>query len=195
MSVLIGYVKNGVTYMATDTRVIDNARKRNEVCECNFKLHKLDNGIIYGATGSRYIRQFLRMNEDMFILDEHGDLTRQHIVMGILPRLYFSLQEANLLDNKNGEQPSSPSSILIGFKGKLFEICWDFSVYRYEKYQAIGAFADYALAAVSDIDENGDINKQLIDAMRICAKNTEYVGGPYLTINTSELKYELTEEE
>lgn len=195
MSIIIGYVKNGVTYMATDTRVIDYARKRNEVCECNFKLHKLDNGIIYGATGSRYIRQFLMMNEDMFALDEHGDLTRQHIVMGILPRLYFSLRDANLLDNKNGEKPSFPSSILIGFKGKLFEICWDFSVYRYEKYQAIGAFADYALAAVSDIDENGDINKQLIDAMRICAKNTEYVGGPYLTINTSELKYELTEEE
>lgn len=194
MSVIIGYVKNGVTYMATDTRVIDDDRKRNEVCECNFKLRKLENGIIYGVTNSKYIRQFLVMNEEMFTLDRRENLTVQHIVTDILPTLYFSLKEAKLLGNDKGEQPSFPSSILIGFKSKLFEICSDFSVFRYEKYQAIGPLSDYALTKVSDMDENGDINRQLIDAMRICTKNTEYVGGPYLTINTDELKYELTEE-
>ena len=195
MSVIIGYIKNGVTYLATDTRVIDDDRKRNEVCACNFKLRKLDNGIIYGVTNSKYIRQFLMANEDMFTPDTRGNLTVQHIVMDILPTLYFSLKEAKLLDNDKGEPPFFSSSILIGFKGKLFEICSDFSVFRYEKYQAIGPLSDYALTKVSNIDEKEEINRQLIDAMRICAKNTEYVGGPYLTINTDELKYELTEED
>ena len=179
MSVILGYARNGVTYLATDTRVIDDDRKRNEVCECNFKLRKLNNGIIYGVTNSKYIRQFLIANEDMFTLDTRGNLTVQHIVTDILPTLYFSLKEAKLLGNDKGEKPFFPSSILIGFKGELFEICSDFSVFRYKKYQAIGSLSDYALAKVSNIDEKKDINRQLIDLMRICAKNTEYVGGPY----------------
>lgn len=194
MSVMIGYINDGVTYMATDTRVVDDDKKRNEVCECNFKLRKLDNGIVYGATNNKFMRQFLTMCEEIFTLDVYGDLTMKHIVTEILPRLYLTLDEVELLDNEKKGRPLFSSEILIGFNGKLFEICSDFSVFRYEKYQVIGSLADYALAKVTNIDENEDINRQLVDALRICAKNTEYVGAPYLTIDTKELKYQVWEE-
>ena len=194
MSVMIGYIKDGVTYMATDTRVVDDDKKRNEVCECNFKLRKLDNGIVYGATNNKFMRQFLTMCEEIFTLDVYGDLTMKHIVTEILPRLYLTLDEVELLDNEKKGRPLFSSEILIGFNGKLFEICSDFSVFRYEKYQVIGSLANYALAMETTIDENENINRQLVDALRICAKNTEYVGAPYLTIDTKELKYQVWEE-
>lgn len=134
------------------------------------------------------------MCEEIFTLDVHGDLTMKHIVTEILPRLYLTLDEVELLDNEKKGYPLFSSEILIGFNGKLFEICSDFSVFRYEKYQVIGSLADYALAKVTNIDENEDINRQLVDALRICAKNTEYVGAPYLTIDTKDLKYQVWEE-
>lgn len=193
--IIIGYVNNGVTYMATDTRLVDSDRKHNEVCEYNFKLRKLDNGIIYGVSQNKYIRQLLKMHEDMFTLDEHENLTAKHVAMGILPALYFTLKEANQLDNERGEKPTFPAEILIGYKGRLFKIAWNFCVTICETYQVVGGFVNSALATLSKIDSNKDINEQLVAAIRGCKKVTEYIGGPYLTIDTDKMEYKLWEEE
>ena len=191
---IIGYVNNGVTYMATDTRLVDDRRKHNEVCECNFKLRRLANGIIYGAPQDKYIRQFLRMHEDLFTLDARGNLTAKHITTEILPALYFTMKEANLLNNEQDEKPSFPSEILIGFKGKLFGIGWNFSVTRFGTYQAVGEFAESALGLLANIDKSRDISEQLVAVIRGCTKVTEHIGGPYLTIDTDKLEYKLWEE-
>ena len=48
MSILIAYKKNDTVYMGTDTRVIVNDFKKNEICESNYKIQKLENGILLG---------------------------------------------------------------------------------------------------------------------------------------------------
>ena len=97
MGILIAYKRGDTIYMGTDTRVIVGESKRNELCECNYRIQKLDNGMLLGVAGENVENQTLIAYSDIFTLDKKGNLTRKHIVKEIIPNLMDVLDDAGLL--------------------------------------------------------------------------------------------------
>ena len=62
MAIVIAYKKGDTVYMGTDTRVIVNEHKKNELCESNYKIQKMDNGLLVGITADRLTRQTIFVN-------------------------------------------------------------------------------------------------------------------------------------
>ena len=83
------------------------------------------------------------------------------------------------------------TKLLLAYKDTLFEICAGFNVLRYEDCQALGLAADYAQATLMNVKETDDVNTQIVKALGIAAKYCQYVGAPYLLIDTKEGKYQL----
>lgn len=194
MSILIAYKKDGVVYMATDTRVIVNENKKNELCECNYKIQKMDNGMLVGITGDILTRQTIFANSEIFSLDKKGDLTRKHIVKEIIPKLINVLEGEELIFGKEDELPYMSAQILLAYKGELFEICSNFTIYKYEDFQALGSTSDYAEFTLASINEKDEVNEKITKALDIVAKNSQLVSRPYVLIDTKNLSYKLIRE-
>ena len=191
MSILIAYKKGDTIYMGTDTRVIAGDTKRNELCECNYKIQKLDNGMLLGLTGEELERQTIIAYSEIFTLDKNGELTKKHVVKEIIPNLFSVLEKENLVVKNDGEVPYVKSVILLAYKDVLYEICSGFAVIKYECFQVLGSAANYAHATIASTKERDDINERIVKALDIALNNSQYVGKPYLLIDTKELKYNL----
>ena len=189
MSILIAYKKGDTIYMGTDTRTIVNEHKKNEFRGCNLKIQKLANDMLLGITGERLERQTLIAYSEIFTLDKKGQLTKKHIIKEIIPSLLCVLKKEDLLVEKEGELPYMKAVILLAHKGSLYEICSSFAVIKYEDFQVLGRAADYAQATILNTNESDDINDRIVKALDITAKNSQYVGRPYLLIDTKEMKY------
>lgn len=192
MAILIGYVKDGTVYLATDTRINVDDRVHQRVAESDYKIKRLENGILVAMTArERALVDQTMMRTELFTLDKKGRLTKEHIIKEIFPRLYRFYKEEGLLGNEKGEDPYFRGSILIAHEGDLFEICSTFSVAKYMHYQALGSVSDLALYGLTKIDESKDINAQLVEIMETMAKHSQMIGAPYLVINTKDLEYHL----
>lgn len=190
MSVLIAFKKNDTIYMGTDTRVIDGDNKRNEISRCNLNIQKLDNGILLGIAGERLESQTLIAYSEIFTLDKSGKLTRKHIVKEIVPRLIAVLEEEKLMIKKEGDFPYMKAQIILAYKDTMYEICSSFTVIKYEEFQVLGRASDYAQATLMNTKETDDINQRIVRALDITADNSQYVGKPYVLIDTKKMKYE-----
>ena len=191
MSIIIAYKQGDTVYMGTDTRVIVNEKKRNELCECNYKIQKLDNGIILGITAERLERQTIMAYSDMFTLNKRGNLTRKHIVTEIIPKLINVLQDNDLMSSKEGELPYMKADIALAHKGVLYEICSAFGVIRYENFQALGFASKFVQATLLASGSNCDVESRIVKALDVAAANSPQVGKPYLLIDTKNLEYKL----
>lgn len=198
MSILLARVCGDTVYMATDTRVIVRDMKQAQLCECDYKIQKLENGILVGFVGDRKLRQEVFALMEHFTLDKNGELTYAHVVQKIAVPLFFGLKDAGVLkyDNEKEERlPYMQGDILLAYKDKLYEICTNFMVLRYETYQALGKGADFAQYAMTNFDENRGVNEQLVEALKLTAKYTHLVGAPYLLIDTKSQEYTLLRED
>ena len=195
MSLVIAYKRGDTVYMGTDTRVIVNDSKKNELCESNFKIQKMENGMLVGITAERIERQTLFAYPEIFTLDKKGQLTRKHIVKEIIPRLLAVLDEEDLLQQEKGEFPYMRACILLAYKDVLYEICSTFTVIRYESYQALGRAAEYATASLANTKDSDDVNERIVKALDVAAKNSNLVGAPYVLIDTKSQEYQWIKEE
>ena len=189
MSILIAYKKDDTVYMGTDTRTIVNEHKKNELRGCNLKIQKLANDMLLGITGERLERQTLIAYSEIFTLDKKGELTKKHIIKEIIPNLLSVLEKEDLLVEKEGELPYMKATILLAYKGVLYEIGASLTVIKYEDFQVLGRAADYAQAMMINTSESDNINDRIVKALDITAKNSQYVGRPYLLIDTKGMKY------
>ena len=190
MSILIAYKKDDTVYMGTDTRTIVNDHKKNELCGCNLKIQKLANDMLLGITGERLERQTLIAYSEIFTLDKNGKLTKKHIVKEIVPRLIAVLEEEKLMIEKEGEFPYMQAQIILAYKDTMYEICSSFAVIKYEDFQVLGRASDYAQATLMNTKETDVINQRIVRALDITADNSQYVGKPYVLIDTKNMKYE-----
>ena len=120
MGIVIAYKKGDTVYMGTDTRVIVNEHKKNELCESNYKIQKMDNGLLIGITAERLTRQTIFANPEIFSLDKKGELNRKHIVKEIIPKLIDVLNGEELMFGKEDELPYMSAQILLTYKGEFF---------------------------------------------------------------------------
>ena len=130
MSILIAYKKDDTIFMGTDTRLIINERKTNRLCECDYKIQKMNNGILVGITGDRITRQTIFAYSEIFTLDKINHLTRKHIFKEIISKLIEVLNNNGLIINKENQLPYMDEQILLAYRGDLFEICTNFTIYK-----------------------------------------------------------------
>ena len=194
MCILIAMKKGDTVYMGTDTRIILGEQKKNETSVCNLKIQKLDNGMLLGVSGERLERQTIMAYSEIFTLDKGGKLTRKHIVKDIIPQLMAILEHEDLLVRENGENPYMKAQILLAYKDTLYEICSGFAVIRYEDYQVVGRASSYAQGTMMNTKQTDDINERIIKALDIVASNSQYVGKPYVLIDTKNMEYQFITE-
>ena len=191
MSVLIAYKRDDTIYMGTDTRVIVNDQKKNELSECNYKIQKLENGMLVGITAERLTRQTIFAYSEIFTLDKNGELTRKHLVKEIIPKLVEILNEEELMIKKEDALPYMDGQILLAYKGVLYEICRNFAIYKYEDFQLLGYGVDYGQFVLANTKDTDDVNERIIKTLDTIAKYRHQVGSPYLLIDTKEQEYKL----
>ena len=191
MSIIVAYKKDDTVYMGTDTRVIIQDDKRNQLSPCNYKIQKLDNDILVGISGEYNERQTLFAYSEIFSLDKNGALTKKHIIKEIIPRLFEVLKMENLL-NKDEALPYMKAKILLAHKDVLFEICSGFAVLQYKDFQAIGRNSSViAYATLFNTKPTDDVNERIIKALALAQKHSHLVGSPFLLIDTKKLEYTL----
>ena len=187
MSVIVAIKENDVVYMGADSQTTAGMRKRSYLNETGFKIVRLENGILVGFCGRVAAKQVIMSMDNVFTLDENGELTKRHIVKQILPKLVDKMQDIG------GEQSGDLDvSILLAYKGNLYRIGPRLDVFRLNEYGRSGSgllFVDYALRKRTDLP----IRERILKALTDSAKRTDTVGGPYVLIDTKNLAYEIVD--
>jgi hypothetical protein len=194
MSVVAAVKQGNRIWFGADTQATRGTDRYNQLAPNDFKVTILG-GMLLSITGETRIAQFIQAHPEWFTIDEKKGLTKEHIVTKIITRMYEALNEENLL-NKNPDDgpPSMTGRVLIAHKDKLFEICRDFQVIRYEDYQATGSGASAIVYGLSKIDKSKDINEQLLRLMQLSAAQDANVSGPFIFIDTQDLQFTIKED-
>ena len=80
-------------------------------------------------------------------------------------------------------------------KDVMYQICKNFTVYRYEDYQMLGEASDCGQYVLANAKEDADANEVIVQALDIISKYSQLVGAPYLLIDTKEQEYKLIRSE
>ena len=198
MSILLARVKDGVVYLATDTRIVANDDKWNELCESNYKIQRLENGMLVGVEGERTCRQAIFSLMDNFKLDKNEELSAEHILKNIAVPLFFELKDMGVLEYEDKDEETYPymkGSVILAHKDKLFEICSSFMVLRYEDYQAVGRASDFVQYAIGNQTGTEEVHEEFKRLLDCAAKYSHLVGAPYLFIDTKSQEYTLVGDE
>lgn len=188
--VILGRIKEGVVYLATDTRELYGAVKKQYLEEFHYKIRRKEGGLLVGiAVKKPCVRQAIASYDDMFTLDKNGDLTKEHIVKEIVPKLRQVCEQEGFLPREKEQAPYIEAEIILAHKGKMFTIRRDFTVVRHAECAVVGPVCAFALYAVSQ--ESDDVNGQLLKGLQVATEHANSVAPPYLFINTKDLTYQL----
>ena len=194
MSVVMAVKQGDRIWFGADTQVTRGGDRYNQLSPNDFKVMKFDNGILLSATGETVASQIILAHPEWFTVDEVKGLTKEHIATKIVPKIYETLEAEELLEKDDkGTPPIMKCTMLIAYKDKLFEICRDLQVIRYEDYQATGSGSNAVNYGLSRIDKSKDINEQLLRLLRISAKHDTNVSAPFILIDTKDLQFTVKE--
>jgi len=62
MSIIVAYKNKDVVYMAADTQVTGGTTKMRTISEFNYKISKLENGILLACSGDVATHQIINKN-------------------------------------------------------------------------------------------------------------------------------------
>ena len=194
MSVVMAVKQGNRIWFGADTQATRGGDRYNQLSPNDFKVMKFDNGVLLSATGETVTSQILLAHPEWFTVDKEKGLTKKHIVMKIIPKIYEMLEAEELLERGDkGTPPIMKCTLLLAYEDKLFEICRDLQVIRYEDYQATGSGSNAVNYGLSRIDKSKDINEQLLRLLRISAKHDTNVSAPFILIDTKDLTFTVKE--
>ena len=195
MSVVMAVKQGNRIWFGADTQSTRGTDRYNQLSPNDFKVIKLDNGVLLAMTGETATSQAILAHPEWFTVDAERGLTKEDIVTKIVPKMYEALDAGDFLECADrGTPPTMKCTILIAYKDKIFEIARDLQVMRYEDYQAIGSGANAILYGLSRIDKSKDINEQLLRLLKISAKHDANVSAPFVLIDTKDLEYTIKED-
>jgi len=190
--IILAYKQQGIVYLATDTRLIFGHRKESRANEPSSKLRVLDNGVIVGiATHNYEWRKAVLDHPELFTLTKGGDLTHRHIVTKIIPALFDLSKEGDHLQ-KDSDCALMDGDLVLAYRDKLFYINAEFWTVECERWINAGTYA-FGVGHLAHIDESRDIEEQLIAALKASERYSTWIGGPFVTVNTRDLVYQVKE--
>ena len=193
MSILLNYKRGDTVYMATTTFFNIRGRAYSELCEFDYPIKKLDNGILISVPDNLRLRQAVFAYPEIFDLDKNGNLTKKHLVLNIVPTLKNMLKAHELIEKDDDSPYMMDDCIVVSYKDVIFEIGEEFNVLTYDTYQALGVkhhrYGSYVLA---NIKESDDVNEKLVQAMDNIVSYTQIKNTvPYILINTKDLEFQI----
>ena len=191
MSVVIAIKKNDRIYMAADTQTSCGDRKVTYYNEDNRKIHCFENGILLGHTGSVHNWQILCAHPEYFTVPEDGEMNKKYVVHSIIPKIFKCYRDNNMCEKEENAPDRIGDSYLLAYKDKMFLIESAFDVKVIEHYAEIGSGGDLTLAGLMELDaedtcDDTEIEKRLVDMIRIASSRIMSVSGPYFLINTAD---------
>lgn len=187
MSVIVAIKENGVVYMGADSQTTAGRRKYNQLNETAYKIARLNNGILVGFCGRVDAHQLILSMENVFTLDEQGELTKGHIVKEIVPKLVDKIEQIG-----NEERGSLDVSIMLAYKDKLYKITAGLDVIHLNENGSDGSgrnLANYFLFEMKNLS----VKERILRALEESAKWNDSVSGPYVLIDTKNLEYEVVD--
>lgn len=185
MSVIVAVKENGVIYMGADSQTTMGSRKTNQLNETSYKVVRLDNGILVGFCGRVAARQTILSMKDVVTLSEEGTLTKRHIVKEIIPKFVDKMQQIG--DEESG---SLCVGIMLAHKDKLYRITSSLDVIHLNEIGSDGAGNDLVNYALFEM-QNLSVRERILTALEESARRDSSVCGPYVLIDTKDLKYEV----
>lgn len=187
MSVIVAVKENGAVYMGADSQTTAGRRKYSYLNETSFKVTRLNNGILIGFCGGVSAKQTIMAIDGLFTLNAQGELTKEHIVKEIVPKLVDKMEQIG--DEASG---ALKVSILLAHKDKLYRITANLDVISLNEYGMSGAGADYVNYALTE-RKDLSVRERILKALVESARRTESVSGPYVLIDTNNLEYEIVD--
>ncbi len=176
MTVIAGVVSNGSVYMAADSGASCDSSIVSIKESKLFSVGRDDNRIIVGAAGSARIFQLLKYHLKV------RKPTKTESPLKYLSGA-FTEQYARLTKSA-GDGPERPSELLIGFRGRLFEMGSDFSLIESTfDFAAIGSGADFALGVLYATAGGADPKLRLTQAVHCAAKLSPTCALPMTTMS------------
>lgn len=198
MSVIAAIKKNGCIYMVCDTLCSMGDRKLNPIGDENRKIYQLKNGMIIGDSGRALFAHIMESDTEIFTIPEDGELTKEYVVTVIVPKLVKCYKDNKLLEKSENNSTTAPNHYILVYKDKMFTINARFRVEKIEHYTCIGSGTAEAIAGLIALDEDNifdrdEVNKHLIDIVRISASHKKSVGAPFYLIDSQRQEFKLVE--
>ena len=186
MSVVIAIIENGVVYMGADTQTTAGKLAYRIQAPVEYKIQRLENGILAGLCGSKSVAQQLVAQIDIFTLDENGSLTRAHIAKNIVPAVEKVLKQRD-------KDMEASASVLLAYKDKMFVINSSADVFKYNEYTAIGSGSVYTHYALFD-KKDLPVRERMLFALNASASRSDSVSAPFTLIDTQNMEFETVNE-
>ena len=190
MSLLYALNKNNTVYIGVEMSNMIAGQFTFENCLSNYKLRILDNKVIIGIIGNKKEAQVIFANKEIFTLDQNQQLTKKHLVLEVLPKIFNLLNDQELLIKRDDEPYYMNSTIVVAYQNKLYEIDSYFNVISYQRYLTAGKDSKWGIGALTN-NENMNPQNALLKALEISSKYVTALGKQYLLVNTNDLKYQL----
>ena len=116
--------------------------------------------LMFGVSG--YSRASNLLEHSLVLPENERESDMQYLSLDAAQAISECLNNGKLAKNDNGEEDSQ-TTILIGYKGKVYFMAQNYSVSRYScGYFAIGSGADYALGAIHAMLESEQASEEWI---------------------------------
>ncbi|QGH71208.1 putative ATP-dependent protease [Methanobacterium virus PhiF1] len=170
MTTIVGYVEDGVTYMGGDCAAYGDGA-------IHLLAHDkvgIKGEFLIGAAGTLGVLQIVGYDTIFPPLYEGQDVL-EYLISTLVPTIKSTLEDNGYLRNENGIE-SMDATVMIGLRGRLFEIDSGFGVFerKGDNFLAIGSGSHFALGALEamktvDVDPIDRVRKALEVASRFDA--------------------------
>ena len=186
MTCIIGYTKNGITWMGGDS--LGSNGYTGDTYKLPKVFHSKDTkDIVMGFTSSFRMGQLLTYSKDLF--DElsviQNKIDYEYLVTKFVPKLQRLFSEGGYERVNNNVKSSG--EFLLGHQGRLFKIQEDYSVLESSNgYDACGCGEYFALGALKIMEENTELSpvEKIHKALQAASKFSVGVAPPFHIINT-----------
>ena len=184
MTCIIGWIENGDVYMGSDSMISSGYIKYAQNIP---KIIRRGN-VLMGLTGRCRNNNLLAHSLVVPRIPEKKEDIMAYMVNEFVYELRECYRKAGFL-KKSHEVEKSHSKFLVGIKGLLFEVDFDFNVMGFDKYHTAGSGEEVALGALSimsrkpfsDCDTVSSMKPEdkVIHALRSAGDISYGVGPPY----------------
>ena len=150
MSVIIGCVRKGKVFLATDSQRTWGNVVTHAQTAFGANVLRMPEGVLVGAACNQAVKRGIAAHPEWFSELKGEPLTKRYVMERIVPELYRETENLGEIDERAKERGSALYNgiVLLAQGDRLFCIDGDFSVQRIEDYCLIGHGSEYAVPRV-----------------------------------------------
>lgn len=177
MTCIVGLVENGVVYIGGDSAGTDGWL--SQTIRADSKVFR-NGDFLFGFSGSFRMGQLLRFS---FKAPYHRPEveTYEYMCTSFVDEVRKTLRDGGFARNESGEERGG--FFLVGYRGRLFKIEWDYQVGEsVDGYASVGIGADLALGALF-VTSGTEPTQRITKALEASAYHNAGVRAPFVVLS------------